>query len=50
MNNYIIKYKEIMKKTGKKLETIIAEKISDNVFNTQRYVLLSVSKEEWITN
>ena len=48
MNNYIIKYKEIMKKTGKKLETIIAEKISDNVFDTQRYVLLSTTKEAWI--
>ena len=50
MNNYIVKYKEIMKKTGKKLETIIAEKISDNVFDTQRYVLLSASKYEWIIN
>ena len=48
MNNYIIKYKEIMRKTGKKLETIIGEKISDNVFDTQRYVLLSASKDEWI--
>ncbi len=48
MDNYIIKYKEIMKKNGKKLETMISEKITDNVFGLKRYVLLSATKKEWI--
>ena len=48
MNNYIQKYQEIMANSGKNLETIIAERIKDNVFGLKRYILLSETNDEWI--